>query len=118
MDELRLEWRRRADAAEHEIMGKYYSRRTESGGFGHEGLGVYGKYKEKLACRKVELAVKLLEREGLEVTTDNIRKLTRQTRTLSRGFVPTPPKQERQEEQADPRGEGETARVIPFLRRP
>lgn len=118
MDELRLEWRRRADAAEHEIMDKYYVGRAESGGFGHEGLGVYGKYKEKLACKKVELAVKLLEREGLEVTTGNIRKLTRQSRTASRGLAPTPPKQERQEGQADPRGEGETARVIPFPRRP
>ena len=37
------------------------------GGYGHEGLGVYGIYQERAAREKVRLAARLLEKAGLEV---------------------------------------------------
>lgn len=117
-DELRLEWRRCAEKAEQEIMGKYYARRAESGGYGHEGLGVYGNYKERVARKKSDLAAKLLEREGLEVTMSNVRKLVRKARDASGSVVVATSQEERQKQPSEVRVSRETARVIPFLRRP
>lgn len=119
IDELRLEWRRRADAAEQEIMGKYHSRRAESGGFGHEGLGVYGIYQERLARKKVELGAKLLKRAGLEVTTRDIRKLTGQSLSTIEHYRPMPRQKPReQREQIGTQTERQSAEIIPFRRRP
>jgi hypothetical protein len=78
IDEVRQIWLLRAEAKTKAIMDSYYARREASGGgYGHEGLGVYGIYQERAAREKVRLAAKLLEKAGLEVSDATIRKVTR-----------------------------------------
>ena len=103
----------RADAKVKTIFDSYYARREKSGGgYGHEGLGVYGMYQERAAYAKVRLAAELLEKAGLEVSCGAIRKVTGQaTCTVSRYWHP--PRQNPPEDQ-DSQLEDECVRVIPF----
>jgi len=80
IDEVRQEWLPRAEALKEAIIGKYYTDQAGHGSAGREGLGIYGIYQERLARKKIQLAVKLLKRAGFEVTTGNIQKVTRQRR--------------------------------------
>ncbi len=60
IQEVRLIWQARSEIKTRAIMDSYYARRERSGGgYGHEGLGIYGTYQERAACEKVQLAVKL-----------------------------------------------------------
>lgn len=68
IDQVRQIWLPRAESKVKTILDSYYARREKSGGgYGHEGLGVYGIYQERAAREKVRLAARLLEKAGLEV---------------------------------------------------
>ena len=91
-DEVRQVWLIRSDAKSKEIMNKYRERRDRDGGYGHEGLGVYADYQERVAREKVRLAAKLLQQAGMEVTYQAIHKVTKQsTSTISRYWAPPRP---------------------------
>lgn len=87
IDQVREIWRLRAEAKTKAIMDAYRARRNESGGgYGHEGLGVYGIYQERAAREKVRLAVRLLEKAGLEVSYNTIRTVTGQSPGTISGY--------------------------------
>ena len=97
MDEIRQIWLERAEAKTKAIMDRYRARQSEAGGYGHEGLGIYGISQERAAREKVRLAAKLLATAGLEVTYETIRKVTGQSsNTISRYWVPPKPAEEQQ----------------------
>ncbi|MFH1109565.1 MAG: hypothetical protein V1790_10270 [Planctomycetota bacterium] len=93
IDEVRQIWLSRSEGKTRTILNSYHARRESSGGgYGHEGLGIYGMYQERAAREKVRLAAKLLEKAGLEVSYKTIRSVTGQSSsTICRYWVP--PKQ-------------------------
>lgn len=92
IDEVRQVWIPSAEAKTNAIMESYRARREQSGGgYGHEGLGVYGMYQERAAREKVRLAATLLAQAGLEVTYETIRKVTGQASNTIRSYW-APPK--------------------------
>ncbi len=118
IEEVRQVWFSRAEARTKAIMDKYYASRAEhGGGYGHEGLGVYGIYQERAAREKVRLAVKLLEQARLEVAFRTIQKVTGQSQSTIANYW-APPRPKPPEEQADTQSERQAAQVIPFPKRP
>ncbi len=92
IEEIRQVWLARSDVKSEEIMSKYRERRDRDGGYGHEGLGVYGDYQERVAREKVRLAVKLLRQAEIEVTYGTIHKVTKQsTGTIANYWAPPRP---------------------------
>lgn len=90
IDEVREVWLPRAEAKSQAILDKFYARRQNSGGgFGHEGLGVFGMYQERVAREKVRLAARLLAQAGLDVSYGTIHKVTGQsTNTIRKYWAP------------------------------
>jgi len=87
VEEVRQVWLPLAEAKTKAIIGKYYAQRPYSGG--REGLGIYGKFQERAAREKVRLAVRLLQRAGLEASLTMISKVTGQSRnTISHYWAP------------------------------
>jgi hypothetical protein len=87
IEEVRQIWRPLAEAKTKEIIDRYYAQRPYSGG--REGLGIYGQFQERAAREKVRLAVRLLQRAGLQVTFTTINKVTGQSRsTISNYWAP------------------------------
>lgn len=113
IQELRQQWLRLAEQARASIMGKYHAQRLEGGSAGREGLGIYSIYQERLARKKVQLAVKLLKRTGLEPTIANIRKLTGQSYTTIEYHLPRRVR-EAPEEQVNSESKREPGKVLPF----
>lgn len=113
LDEVREIWVPRAEAKAKAIFDSYYAQREKSGGgYGHEGLGVYGIFQERAAREKVRLAAHLLEKAGLEVSCATIRKVTGQSaNTIWRYWRPSEPSPP---EDDAIHTENERARVIPF----
>ena len=114
--ELREHWLRLAEEMSASVMGKYYAQRQEKGPAGREGLGIYGIYQERVARRKVNIAVKLLQQNGSDPTISNIHKLTGQSRYTIEHYLP---KRLRESQAAQFRAQSgkEPGKVIP-LRRP
>lgn len=114
--ELREDWLRLAEEMSASVMGKYYAQRQEKGPAGREGLGIYGIYQERVARRKVNIAVKLLQQNGSELTMSNIHKLTGQSRYTIEHYLP---KRLRESQVAQFRAQSgkDPGKVIP-LRRP
>lgn len=113
--ELREQWLRLAEEMSAAVMGKYYAQRQEKGPAGREGLGIYGIYHERVARKKVDIPVKLLQQNGFEPTISNMHKLTGQSRyTIERYF----PKRLRESRAAQFRAQAgrEPGKIIPFRR--
>lgn len=68
-----------------EVMKRYNEERVGSGG--REGLGIYG-IQERIAKKKVQLAVKLLRQNEHEASISNIHKITHQIRPAIQGYMP------------------------------
>ena len=112
IEEVREIWLPRSETKTKQIMGAYDARRrNDGGGYGHEGLGVYGTYKERVAREKVRLAVYLLQKAGLEVSYQTIRKVTRQSESTIYRYW-SPPKQAWEDE--EPTGTEEPGTIIRF----
>jgi len=113
IEEVRQIWLPRAQAVEKKIMDTYRTRRDAAGGgYGHEGLGVHGIYKERAAREKVRMAVRLLEGAGLEVSHQTVRKVTGQSESTIASHWP-PPKRPVAEDLPE-RSEDEQPRIIRF----
>jgi hypothetical protein len=113
IEEVRGIWVPRAEAKARAIMDSFYAQRDRAGGsYGHEGLGVYGDFKERAAREKVRLAVRLLEKAGLEVSYATIRKVTGQSESTIWAYwrppEPRPPEIDAAHDEAAP------ARIIRF----
>ncbi len=107
IDEVREIWLPRAETKARAIMDSFYAQRDRAGGsYGHEGLGVYGDYKERAAREKVRLAVRLLEKAGLEVSYATIRKVTGQSESTIWAYwrppEPSPPEGDVIDAEAEP----------------
>ncbi len=114
IEEVREIWLLRVEAKLKAIMDRYYASRAEhGGGYGHEGLGVYGIYQERGAREKVRLAAKLLEQAHLEVTFRSIHKVTGQSQSTIANYWAPPRPTPAEEPAGAPREKG-LARVIPF----
>jgi hypothetical protein len=119
LEEVRRIWVAQAEEKTKEIFDKYRERRDQAGGYGHEGLGVYGIYQERAARERMRLAVKLLGQAGLEITPAIVRKLTGRSVSASaiKQYGPrsrsSPP--ERQNEDLN---QEEPPHIIKFPRRP
>ena len=113
INEIRQIWRPRAQAKAEAIMNSYHAQHERSGGgFGHEGLGVYGIYQVRVAREKVRLAAKLLGQAGLEVSCGAIRKVTGQSlSTIASYWSPPRPTVEDDEAGAP---ESDCPRIIRF----
>ena len=110
IEEVRQVWLPRAEAKTKAIIDSYYAQRPYSGG--REGLGIYGRFKERATREKVRMAVRLLQQAGLEVTVTMISKVTRQSRdTISHYW--TPPR-----EPADPAAPTADEELPPIYRFP
>lgn len=109
---IRQEWQQQAEKMAADVMRKY--REQNKGSAGHEGLGIYGIYQERIARKKVQIAVKLLERHGHEPTTANIHKVTKQNRRLIERYLPVHVWEARAKQKLSTIPESELAKVIPF----
>lgn len=117
VEEVRQLWLPRAEAKTKAIMDSYYASRDSSGGgYGHEGLGVYGTYQERAAREKVRLAAKLLRQANIEVTYSTIHKVTGQSRSTIMTYW-APPRQGPPED-ATLEVDNEPPRIIRFPGRP
>jgi folylpolyglutamate synthase/dihydropteroate synthase len=86
LDEIRQEWLRQSKKMSAEVLKSYDEHKIGSGG--REGLGVYGMYQQRIARKNVQIAVKLLGQNGVEPTTSNIHKITRQSRSTIQRYMP------------------------------
>ncbi len=86
LDEIRQEWNRQAEKVHDEVMKKYHEQKIGSGG--REGLGVYGIHQERIAKKKVQIAVKLLKQHQFETSMSNVHKITRQSRSTIQRYMP------------------------------
>jgi DNA invertase Pin-like site-specific DNA recombinase len=93
INEVREIWLSRTEVKSQTILDSYAAARQKSGSGGREGLGIYGIYQERIAREKVRLAVKLLEKAGLEISERTINKVTGQSTGTIRNYW-IPPKRE------------------------
>lgn len=112
IEEIRQEWLRLSEKMTADVMQKYH--KQHQGSAGHEGLGIYGIYQERIARKKVQIAVKLLERHGHEPTTANIHKVTKQNRRLIERYLPVHVWEARAKQKLSTIPESELATAIPF----
>lgn len=86
LDEIRQEWSRQPDKIRDEVTKRYHEQRVGSGG--REGLGIYGIYQERIAKKKVQLAVKLRRQNKLEASISNVYTITNQARSTIQRYMP------------------------------
>lgn len=84
INEVREIWLERSETKSKAILDSYRRQHTSSAG--REGLGIYGRFQQRVAREKVRLAAHLLERAGHDVTESSIRKVTRQSLETIRGY--------------------------------
>jgi len=116
IDEVRQEWLQQSEKMIADVMRRYHEQRINSGSGGHEGLGIYGEYQERIAKKKVQIAVKLLERYKFELSTANIHKVTKQNRQLIERYLPSRVLIERETRRIDSVPESQLAPIIPLKR--
>jgi hypothetical protein len=115
IDGIRQEWLRQSEKMSADVMRRYHEQRVGSGG--REGLGIYGIYQERIAKKKVQIAVKLLRKHGHDITISNISKVTKQSRSTISYYMPAHilEAHEREEPNSLPK---HLAKVIPLRRNP
>lgn len=86
LDEIKQEWSRQAEKIRDDVMKRYQEQRIGSGG--REGLGIYGIYQERIAKKKVQLAVKLLRKNKFEASISSVHKITQQSRSTIQRYMP------------------------------
>lgn len=86
-DEIRQVWIQLSGEMSAEVMYRYRDQRIGSGG--REGLGIYGMSQERIARKRVQIAVKLLRKNGFDSSIGNIRKITQQSRSTIERYFPT-----------------------------
>lgn len=112
LDEIRLVWIRQAESMSAEVIKRYHAQRIGSGG--REGLGVYGIYQERIARKKVQIAVKLLVKNGLEPITSNIHKITKKSRSTIQRYMPPQVLKKQKHESPTNVPDNHMAQVIPL----
>lgn len=112
LDEIRQEWLQQSEKMSAEVMKKFHEQRDGSGG--REGLGVYSIYQERIARKKVQIAVKLLGQKEVEPTTSNIHKITRQSRSTIQRYMPAHVLKTHERQRLNNMPDDQLAEVIPL----
>lgn len=114
LDEIREEWLQLSGEMSAEVMNRYRDQRIGSGG--REGLGIYGMSRERIARKKVKIAVKLLRKNGFDSSIGNIYKITQQSRSTIERYLPAQTQKAQNLKKLDSRSDSQLAEVIPLRR--
>lgn len=114
LDEIRQEWLQQSGKMSAEVMKRYRDQRI--GSWGRKGFGIHGMSQEKIARKKVQIAVKLLRKNCFDSSIGNIYKITQQSRSTIERYLPAQTQKAQDLQKLDSGSDSQSAEVIPLRR--